>query len=146
MKTFEKEIKNRIRALGFYTILIGLPAITVFAIRLTGEMGSDSDAAIFIGGLLGAGMIVLRRLRRYRKALRDKKVLEELHIWETDERNCIIALKTCRACIFLGAGLLGAAGMIASFFNRTVFLTIGAVLLVFLCLYGMLMLFYSRKY
>jgi len=150
MKSFKKEIKKRILWITLFAILGGLAVIIAFVIKLNLNGGIDMDSGLPVEVLIGffAGMesTAIYRIIRYRKVLHQDETLEALHIKETDERNRIIALKTCKSCIYLAFILLGFAGIITAFFNRTIFLTIGTVLIVLLTLYAALTLYYSRKF
>lgn len=148
MKSFEKEIKKRKLLVALFAILGGLVIITALIIKLSGNTAADSilSTEILIGLFAGMEFTAVYRFLKYRKALSGHESLEALHIKETDERNRIISLKTCKSCIYLAFGFLGFAGIITSFLNRTVYLTIGAILIVLVILYGALTLYYSRKF
>lgn len=148
MKSFEKEIKKRILVLILYAVVFSSIIVIAFIIKLLGYIEADKglSAANLAGFLVGMGVIVIYRIRIYINTLKSKEALEALHIKELDERNQIIAMKTCKSCIYLGLELLGIAGIITSFINQTIFLTIGVILIIFLILYGVLRLYYSKKY
>ena len=150
MKSFKKEIKKRILWIALLAILGGLAIIISFAIKLYLNGGIEVDRGlpleVLIGFFVGLEFTAIYRIIKYRKTLHQEETIEELHIKETDERNRIIALKTCKSCIYLAFILLGFAGIITAFFSRTVSLTIGIILIVLLGLYGALMLYYSRKF
>ncbi|MGL5437914.1 MAG: hypothetical protein ACRDBO_21475 [Lachnospiraceae bacterium] len=150
MKSFEKDIKKRIIWITLFAVLGGLAVIIAFVIKLNLSGGIEADSGlpvvVLIGFFAGMEFTSIYRIIRYRKALNQDKTLEALHIKETDERNRMISLKTCKSCIYLAFILLGFAGIITAFFNRTVFLTIGIVLIVLLALYAALALYYSRRF
>ncbi len=147
MKSFEKEIKKRKLGIFLFAILGGLIIIIALSIKLSGSAKADSilSTEMLIGFFAGLEFTTIYRYLKYRKALSSQESLEAFHIKETDERNQIISLKTCKSCIYLAFGFLGFAGIITSFLNRTVFLTIGAILIVLVLLYVALTLYYSRK-
>lgn len=150
MKSFEKEIRKRILRIALLAILGGLAVIISFAIKLNLNGGIEADRGlpleILIGFFVGLEFTAIYRIVKYRKALHQDKTIEALHIKETDERNRIIALKTCKSCIYLAFILLGFATIITAFFSRTIFLTIGVILIGLLGLYGGLKLYYSQKF
>lgn len=147
MKSFETEIKKRMQGIALFAILGGLVIIIALITKLSGNNETDSilSTEMLIGFFVGMEFTTVYRYLKYRKAVSNHESLEAFHIKETDERNRIISLKTCKSCIYLAFGFLGFAGIITSFLNRTVFLTIGAILIVLVLLYGALTLYYSRK-
>lgn len=150
MKSFEKEIKKRVLIQAIKAIVIAAFVTITFIIkvRLHGNIESVSyaDICILAGMFLGGVLSPIRAILKYRKVLKTSESLEELHIRETDERNRIITLKTCRSTVKLICALLGFAGIIASFFSLTVLWTIGIILIAILVLHIALKLYYSRKY
>ena len=148
MKSFEKIVRKRVLLVTLYAVLGGLVVITALIIKLVGNIETDTGLTVemLIGLFVGMEITAIFRILQYRKALGDQESLEELHIKESDERNRIITLKTCRSSIYLALTLLGVAGLIASFFSRTVTLTIGIVLIALVVLYFLLFLYYSRKH
>lgn len=150
MKSFEKEIKKRVLIQTIKAIIIGVFVIvmSIIKVRLHGaiESVSNVDRYILIGMFCGGEVSAISMILKYRKALKTPETLEELHIREKDERNRIITLKTCQSTVNLICALLGIAGVIASFFNYTVLLTIGVILIVILALSIILKLYYLRKY
>jgi predicted lysophospholipase L1 biosynthesis ABC-type transport system permease subunit len=146
MKSFEKEIKKRILWVALFAALCGLAVVTAFVLKLCVGADSGLPAETLIGFFAGAEVVAAYRIIKYRRALRSGERLEALQIEESDERNRAVALKTCGACIRLTFALLGLAGIVAAFFSRTVFLTIGAVLIALLVLYCVLKAYYSRKF
>lgn len=145
MKSFEKELRKRILILIVYGTISGLILITAFIISLYGNSEFYLSPENLIGFLIAIGIVILFRIRIYKNALKSSETLETLYVKEIDERNRLISMKTCKSCIYLALGLLGFSGIIASFINQTVFLTIGTILILFLVLYGILLLYYSKK-
>lgn len=150
MKSFEKEIQKRVLIQTIKAIAIGVLVIITLIIkaRLHGSIESVSnvDRYILMGLFFGGEVSSIRAILKYRKTLKTAEALEELYIKEKDERNKIITLKTCRSTVNLMCILLSFAGVIASFISYTVLLTIGVILIVLLGLYGVLALYYARKY
>ena len=150
MKSFEKEIAQRVRIQTLKAIVVAVFVTITFVlkVRLHGNIESvdDMDLFILIGLFMGGEVSSIRAILKYRKVLKNSEALEELHIRETDERNRIITLKTCRSTMNLTCILLSFAGIVASFFSLTVLLTIGVILIVLLGIYGVLALYYSRKF
>lgn len=149
MKSFESVIKKRIQRIAVFSLLGCSAIIIAILLKLNKTISLQTDGLSFeilIGFLIGILIPSILRIQIYRKALKNKDSLEILHIKENDERNRIIALKTSRSCIYIAFVLLGFAGIAASFFNRTIFLTIGTILIALLILYGVLALFFTYRH
>ena len=98
-----------------------------------------------LGIFSGIVVTALIKIARIRNALKNKDNLEELYIKETDERNRIIILKTCKACITITLVLLGIGAIIASMFSETVFFTLGIVLVSVSILYLILRVYFANR-
>lgn len=150
MKSFEKEINKRVFIQTIKAITICMIVIITFIIKVRLHGGikyvSNVDRYILIGLFFGGEISSICAILKYRKALKSTEALEKLHIEEKDERSRIIALKTCRTTVNLICVLLAFSGVIASFFDYTVLLTIAVILVVLLGLYSVLTLYYSKKF
>lgn len=148
MKTFEQEIRKRLMRITWFLILSAAAILLAFLLKLKSNIGEHVGLSmeILIGGSAGLLITAFYRIRKYRKALKSRDALEGLHIQETDERNCSIALKACSTCLYMTFALLGVAAIVAVLFSRTVFLTIGFILIALLVLYGVFLGYYARKY
>ncbi len=148
MTSFELDVRKRLHIQTMKAIGIGVFVIAVMIIKANGSMETigSIDWIILIGLFTGGEVSSLRAILKYHHALKTPEFLEELHIWETDERNRIITLRICRATVNLTITLLAIAGVIASFFSQTVLLAIVIFLIGILGLYGVLSLYYTRKY
>ncbi|MDR2889757.1 MAG: hypothetical protein LBV33_07980 [Lachnospiraceae bacterium] len=150
MISFKKVIERRLFIQIVKATVIGVLVIVALFIkaRLAGSIDAvdSTEISILVGLLVGGEVPSLRAIRKYRQSLSSPALLEELHIAETDERNRMVTLKTCRATVQLTVALLGFGGIVALFFSRTVLITIGAILIVILLSYVGLWLYYSRKH
>lgn len=149
MRSFEQELRRRILVRTLYAICIGLIVIVTFVLKgfVLGTIQSLDgwDVGILAGLFLGAEISACLRIAQLRKALKNPALLEAFHIKEKDERNRMLVLKTSRSCVGMTILLLSLGGIVASFFSRTVFLTIGIILIGVLVLYVLLGVYYSRK-
>lgn len=129
MISFEKELQKKLKIIIWGTILAIFAVALAFTIRLNignNSLGVSKDNLfIMLGIFSGIVVTALIKIARIRNALKNKDNLEELYIKETDERNRIIILKTCKACITITLVLLGIGAIIASMFSETVFLPLG---------------------
>ncbi len=149
MKSFRQTVTDRIRIQIIKAIAVGCFVTIAFIVKVQWqgniEAISDVDKIIIIGLFFGGEASAVRAILKYRKALKTPEALDALHIKETDERNRIIILKTCRSTMNLTITLLAFAGVIASFFSHTLLMTIGIILISILVLYAALAAYYSRK-
>jgi len=150
MKSFEQEIKKRLRGRLIYAICGGAIIIAAFIIRayIPGDTTTADNWAIgvLIGLFAGVEISAIRSIEKYRRVLKNPEALETLHIQETDERNRVIILRTCRAVVRQTLNILGLALIISAFLSQTVFWTIIAAILLIVVLYYALFAYYSRKY
>ena len=154
MTSFENEIRKRIRGRLIYAVCGGLVIIIAFIIKMymlnniaaTSDWDTGWSIGVLIGLFVGVEISAIRFILKYRKALKNPEVMEELHIQEADERNHVIILRTCRAAIRQTLNILGLAVVISAFLNQTVFWTIIAVIVLIMVLYYSLFVYYSRKH
>lgn len=150
MKCFEQTIKKRIHAQVVKAVGVGIFAafVLLLKLKLYGDFRSINytDVIMLFGFLFGGAISSLVNIARYRKALKTPEALEQLYVTESDERNRIISLKTCRLTIRLTCALLGVAGVVASFFSTTVVITIGCILIWIVLAYRVLAVHYSKQF
>lgn len=134
-KTVEKRIKNRIIysvclvVLGAASVILGMGGF------LPVEL-SDYLSGFYSGvgtGLIAAGIItIIRNIR----TLKNKKLLKEKEIYENDERNKMIGLKTWSYTGYAMFIILYAGLLVAGFISELVLNTILVILGVYaLCLF-----------
>jgi hypothetical protein len=149
MISFEKELQKKLKIIIWGTILAIFAVALAFTIRLNignNSLGVSKDNLfIMLGIFSGIVVTALIKIARIRNALKNKDNLEELYIKETDERNRIIILKTCKACITITLVLLGIGAIIASMFSETVFFTLGIVLVSVSILYLILRVYFANR-
>ncbi|MOA32674.1 hypothetical protein D3C78_1539130 [compost metagenome] len=80
-----------------------------------------------------------------RKLLKDENALEEMVIYEEDERNQSIKLKSYNSTINFMIWLLSFGSIISSFFNQVIFFTLASVLVVLLVVSSLFSWFYTRN-
>lgn len=149
MTSFEKEIQKRLK-ITIWGSVLAIAAVTLaFIIRLNigdySPEASNDHLFVMLGIFAGIVVTALIKITRLHNALKNKGKLEELYIWETDERNRIIILKTCRACITITLTFLGIGAIIASMYNEIVFFTLGIVLIFVLILYLALKVYFTNR-
>ena len=93
--------------------------------RLAAPAVTEHPAYAGLLGFVAGGMLAaLLGMSKLHRALKDDTALRRLYNTEHDERNAAIRAKAgVPVVIFLGAGMI-AAGLVATFFNMTVALTL----------------------
>lgn len=149
MTSFEKEIRKRLNIIIWGAVSAIIAVALAFTIRLNiGDYSlrvSNNSLFVMLGIFAGIVVTALIKITRFRNALKNKDNLEELYIKETDERNRIIILKTCKACITITLTFLGIGAIIASMFNEIVFFTLGIVLVLVSILYLVLRVYFTNR-
>ena len=97
------------------------------------ELGNQNHNDFVFGfqcGLLTTLLFVLfSSLLKYRKALKDDKLLKQLYYKENDERMCYIHQQVGKSSLQVTMLILVIATVIVGYFNFTAFLTMLAVIL-----------------
>lgn len=147
MMSFEKDIRKRMKISIAAAIFVAIAIIIAFIVKINLLNESIKSEWFFslLSFFVGCESPSIYRMIKYSKALKDKDVLEKLYIKENDERNQAIILKTCQSTVNVSMTLLGIFAIIASMFNKTVFYTLGFVLIAIIVLYIFLMVHFSKK-
>ena len=108
----------------FYLLLVA-------ATNLANERVTDHPAfAGLMGFMAGVLLVGVFSMAKFHKALKDDTALRRLYNQEHDERmQAIRAMAGIPVTLFMGVALMG-AGLVATFFNMTVSLTLVAAGLV----------------
>lgn len=150
MEDFRKQVQ---KTLNIYRAVL-IAAIIVLAvlniIEITALFGEESSNDLSNGFGTGAcaSIITLMIISvcRYSAALKNDEKLKKLYILETDERERLIYEKTNSASFRTVIILLGFAAMVASFFSKTIFYTIVAIIMVIAFVQAAFKFYYRRKY
>lgn len=123
----------------FYLLLVAV-------VNLTNRQITDHPAFAGLMGFMAGGLLVgIISMSRFYKALKDDTALRRLYNQEHDERMQAIRAKAgVPVTIFMGMGLM-AAGLVATFFDMTVALTLVAAGLAELLVTLALKAWYSRR-
>lgn len=150
MEDFRKQVQ---KTLNIYRAVL-IAAIIVLAvlntIEITALFGEESTNDLSNGFGTGACASIITFMIicvcRYSAALKNDEKLKKLYILETDERERLIYEKTNSASFRTVIILLGFAAMAASFFSRTIFYTIVAIIMVIAFVQAVFKFYYRRKY
>ncbi len=143
MEAYRKNIRKRVAFVIVYCALV----LGICLLGLIGDVASeDAFAVSYLSGFgIGLLAVMLMRLWKYRRALRDETRLKALYVYETDERNRYIDGKTGGTATVFLLCTFALASIAAGFFDRTVFYTlVGSTLFIALAK-GSLKLYYHRK-
>ncbi len=144
MEEFRKKAKRTIKIC--WTVIIAAVVLWMVLLITVAAIDVPDTDIDSIGGLGGFIAVMAVNIAQYSAALKDDKKLKKLYIDETDERTRLIREKSDSLTFNLIIGILAASVFISSFFSRTVFYTIGAVLLVVALIKGGCQLYYNKKY
>jgi hypothetical protein len=144
MDNFKKVIKTRMLlldipvafavALGIYDVFLASPKV--------------KDSFIFgfqCGAATACGLIAVILIFRYRLILKDEKKLKLEFNKENDERLKAIRAKAGLPMILATSVLMIIAGVIAAYFNATIFIALTAAAFCQMMISGIVKLIYMRK-
>lgn len=123
LEQYRQKIKQR---LVFYQSICLLAICFWFVGNYKGS-NNDFVAGFTIGVLIGIELVIIRRLGKMKRALKDEQMLKMMYVKENDEREQMIRLKSGRPFITYLSLIALVATILASFFNVTVFFTLFAV-------------------
>ena len=95
--------------------------------------------------VIGLEVSAIRKIRNYRSLLKDDQSIESAYINEKDERNQMIQFKSCMLCLKVQLLILSYGALLASFFSRVVFMSLGISMICLLALYFGAMMYYNHK-
>ena len=133
---YEKTLKTR-RNLSVLGMILGL--IVLVIVNLWTPDADLTFADFFKGVYLGTGIVKVKNL------LKDPELQKKTRIQEQDERQTLIAMKTCSSALMILIGLEYFALLLSGMFNATVFFTLLAVLVAVLVVMIGCKLYYSRR-
>lgn len=135
MDAYRKTIKRRILLLGIFALAVAVIGI-IDVFFLSEELRISYVWEFQFGVLIGLDAVALIRLFNFKKLLSDDELLRSQYNRENDERLKAIRGKAGQPVMWISSVIIIVAGIIAGYFNFTVFLTLvitGLSLLVFGC-------------
>ena len=114
-------------------------------------MSGEKDTNDLSNGF-GTGMcasiitLMIINVCRYSAALKNDEKLKKLYILQTDERERLIYEKSNSSSFRAVIILLGLAAMVASFFSKTIFYTVVAIIIAIAFIQAAFRFYYRRKY
>lgn len=148
METYIRKLKRRISLIRVWLLITVLfilnQQFNFIGIRLT---PANHDVASFqLGLILGIEFLAVATMMRYIKALKGTTSIELLYNQEHDERQQLIRQKSGMPMLMITSTLLLVAGVIAGYFNATVFLTLVIAGILQLSTGALIKLFYMKTY
>lgn len=151
MSEYRKVLKGRLILLIICTLVSA--AVVAIAILLAKQSETDVSTftdgfvrgfpvGLFTGGFVVVSFIIAKCIR----ALRNESYLKKLYISENDERKKMIRQSAMGKSFFFTVGLLVVGLTVASFYDKTVTLTMMAVLTAHVLSAAGLKLYYCLKY
>lgn len=145
--SYRKLVQTRLTIMIITAILSFVAVAIAYMLRMYIFTDSESSISNITGVLsffVAFEVVIVFRMIRYSRILKDDAKLEKMEIEEFDERGRHIRQSASRMCIWLFIIILGVATIIAYFFSKTVCLTLGVTLVVLLVLYSVLKVIYSK--
>lgn len=147
MEKFKNTILRRIIGFIFYSVAVLAFAIFGLVAMKNNCLGINEEMMSFdMGVSCGIEIVMVYFVAKYAGSITNEEKLKKLYIEETDERKKYISSKIGRngLVIIMLSLLLG--GIIAGYFNKTVFITlIAAAVFCALVTLG-LKIYYNKKY
>lgn len=143
MENYKKIIKKRI-------YLLAIPVLIAVGLSLNNLFWASSEIAeSFIFGFqtgagIALGMIAAIYIIRYRMLLKNEKKLQLQYNKENDERYQAIRVKAGLPFMLVASVVIIIAGIVAGYFNFTVFCTLIAVAYCQMLACGLLKVYYMR--
>ena len=103
--------------------------------------GVNSTAG-YCGGLIAVSIMLIVRNK---KVLGNEKLLKELYIRNTDERNIQIAASSARTSIYLIIAALSIGVIVTGFFSRSVSCALSVCLGFIIAIHLSVLAYYNRK-
>jgi hypothetical protein len=140
METYKQTLRNR----AIFAILY---CVAVLGLLITAVVLKIHDTAVIFTLGFGCGIlaVVLRFLTKSLSALKDEEKLKDLYIAENDERQKFINAKIGGVGFNVSIMFLSLGMLVSNFFNRTIFLTLLAVVIFMVLVKLILKLYYNQK-
>ena|GEM_PF-1699840 len=133
MEKYKEKVQKITRVFTALISVCGVIAVILCVWQLSGvsipavshDKGlQDFLSGVRIGMFIGFEVVLIYRLTRYRRAIKNPDLLEKLYIQETDERTIFILQKSFSATFGISIILFAFFGIVASFWSMAVCLTL----------------------
>lgn len=142
MEKFRIKVQRRFQSCIVFALLS--MALFIGLMLFTKGIENDYFSGLLLGFFSGLEVWNIIHLCSLLKILSDEKLLKELYIKETDERNRSIMCETSRTAIFVITVTCALAALISGFFSITVSITIAAVMLCGALIFAVIHKYYSK--
>jgi len=135
MENYRNKLKKKIiLSIALWVVTIGI----FIAVNLFVKHGSDYTSSLNIGFISGLTSVMVFNIIKIRKALKDEKLLKQMYVQENDERNLYVMMTASKMALTATIIISAMAGVIASYFNKTVCITLytvtTAIAIIYLCI------------
>lgn len=146
MEEFRKKIQKNNRTYRLFIVISILCIIGIIAFRIINRIADESSPLSGLTSYFVATIVVsLIQISRNKKALNDEKLLKDLYIRNTDERNNQIFKEAGKTSFLITIAGLAIATFLTDFFNNTVSCTISACMGFTMLVYLGVTLYYRKK-
>lgn len=134
MENYRNKLKKKIiLSIALWVVTIGI----FIAVDLFAKNGSDYTSSLNIGFISGLTAVMFFNILKIRKALKYEKILKQMYVQENDERNLYVMMTASKMALTAAIIISAMAGVIASYFNKTVSITLytvtTAIAIIYLC-------------
>ena len=147
MEDFKKKLQKDNRTYRIFIVisiicLIGMLVLRIVLGRTDAGSGSQSGMSGFFAAMIVVSLIFIKRNN---KAINDDKLLKELYIRNTDERNHQIFKEAGKTSFLISIGCLSAASIISGYFNSIVSATLSCCMAFIMIVYLSVTFYYNKK-
>lgn len=134
MENYRNKLKKKIiLSIALWVVIIGV----FIAVNIFAEHGSDCTSSLNIGFISGLTAVMFFNILKIRKALKNGKILKQMYVQENDERNIYVMMTASKMALTAAIIISAIAGVITSYFNKTVCITLytvtTAIAIIYLC-------------
>ena len=147
MEEFRKKLQKNNRIYRLYIVVSILCIVGIIAFHIINgrtEQGSGPQSGI-IGFFAAMVFVSLIQISRNKKALNDEKLLKDLYIRNTDERNNQIFKEAGKTSFLITIAGLSAATLLSDYYNHIVSATLSCCMGFIMLVYLGVTLYYRKK-
>ena len=147
MEEFRKKLQKNNRIYRLYIVVSILCIVGIIAFHIINgrtEQGSGPQSGI-IGFFAAMIVVSFIFIKRNKKALNDEKLLKDLYIRNTDERNNQIFKEAGKTSFLITIATLSVATLVTDCFNHIVSCTLSCCMGFIMLVYLAVMLYYRKK-
>lgn len=147
MEEFRKKLQKNNRIYRLYIVVSILCIVGIIAFHIINgrtEQGSGPQSGI-IGFFAAMIVVSFIFIKRNKKALNDEKLLKDLYIRNTDERNNQIFKEAAKTSFLITIAGLSAAALLSDYYSHIVSATLSCCMGFIMLVYLGVTLYYRKK-